>query len=214
MKKGVSRFARIWIVILFSNLACQTVLGSPSPTPHPELVSLLTDFDGSEADIEANFGSLEGWIDEDPEALQWAALSQVEAESFPVRFAATYALAETAEAEQALEALQDLTLDESVSIRVLAAEGLIVRGEPAGIPVLIEALDERAPLIYSQPPFVAWEYAHRLLIEYTMEEFDLRQVNTFEQAAAAQADWQSWWEENGEDIVWDEEQFIFRRSTP
>ncbi len=172
-------------------LACQTLLDSTTPTPRPEVEAALEAFAGP-AEVDEAFDGIDDWIDRAPEEVEAAALTRLGSPAFGLRFAAAYALTHTAETEEGVAALRGLLEAESVSLQMLAAEGLLVRGHPFGLPLLIEALDLPDPLAYSDPPALAWQYAGELFLLYTEQDFGLREAETLEAARAVQPAWEAW----------------------
>ncbi len=198
-----------WGMAACLSLACSFLTDLFNPVD-PQASEAIANFKAEPAEIEASFQTLHQQIIHQPGEVAQAALAQLDAEDPAVRFAALYALANTAETRAQLNALREVLGSESLSERVLAAEALLVRGEKEAIPVLIAALNSEEELAYSLPPQVAWWYARYLLLQYTLEDFGLEGDESFATAAAAQPTWQAWWEENGDSLQWYTEEGVYR----
>lgn len=208
----------LWILglvaVLASTLACQAVLGSPPPTPRPEMEQAIRAFSEAPEDPEVLFETLDAQIRNSPREVEVAALSAMDSPEPEVRLAALYALSLTATTDRATAALKEGLQETDITLRLLAAAGLISRGEPQAIPVLIEALHSNEPLVYSEPPRVAWVYGRMLLIQYVEPEFGLLAADDFESVGLAAEAYQAWWEAQGDGIVWDPELNRFQERAP
>lgn len=87
--------------------------------------------------------------------------------------------------------------DDDITVRVMAAELVVAFGEKDGIPVLIAALDSNEKLRPSEPPTPVTSKSLEVLKLYTTQTFFERQ------------EWQNWWDQNKDSLVWvnDEEKF-------
>jgi hypothetical protein len=165
--------------------------------------AVFSTFSSASPDLDDAFDQLSGTIRESPQRVEAAAQYYLEAQDPHVRFAALYALANTASSERALEALRGLLDHSDVTYRLLAAAGLVTGGVKDGIPVLIEGLRSDEELTFSQPPMRAWRYAQNLLTLYVNQDLGLMAAEDFNTAQAAAAAWEAWWQQVQADIVWD-----------
>ena len=209
---GASKAAAIGALgmLVLSLLACQTLLGSGAPTPRPEIEASIEAFGRDGADVGAAFDVLEEQIRQSPAEIEQAALRQLNSDQEQVRLAAVYALARTYETAAGRRGLQQQLASEDVTLRLLAAAGLLIRGEAEAIPVLIAALREDEPLAFSQPPQLAWEYARALLLQYVEPEFGLLAAEDFGTVGVIAGAYEVWWESSAETIAWDETRLRFR----
>jgi len=194
--------------------ACQ-VAAEPTPAANEppaatEISGPLGEFNSKAGELELSFQNLNQQILDNPGEMAAAAMQQLGAEDQAIRFAALYALANTAESEEHLNALRDFLDSEIAGERLLSAEALLVRGEKAAIPILIAALDSEEDLIYALPVQQAWQRARELLLLFTVEDFGLADAETFDLAAAAQPAWLGWWQQNGEAVQWFPEEGAYR----
>lgn len=81
--------------------------------------------------------------------------------------------------------------DPEQAVRVTAGELVIGVGHKTGFDALIDALDSDALLQPSEPPTTVHTNTARVLTRYTDVTFD------------EEAQWRTWWEENGDDLQWD-----------
>ena len=193
--------------------ACQPA-GAPTPaTETPvatEIPGPLGEFSSTAGELELSFQNLNQQILDNPGEMAAAAMQQLGADDQPIRFAALYALANTAESEEHLNALRDFLDSEIAGERLLSAEALLVRGEKAAIPILIAALDSEEDLIYALPVQQAWERARELLLLFTIEDFGLTAADSFALVAESQAAWEDWWQQNGDALQWIAEEGAYR----
>jgi hypothetical protein len=191
---------------LGGSFAC-SLFGNLFDPQDPETSKPITEFNAA---LEVSDRDLHVLIRDDPEAAAQAALEQLDADDPAARFAALYALANTAATDEQLEGLRATLASASLSERVLAAEALLVRGEKQALPVLIEALGSDEDLAFSLPPRQAWEYARDLLLTYTEGDFGLTADESFAAASAARPAWQAWWQANGGGIEWRPDEGVYR----
>ncbi|HEX9596167.1 MAG TPA: HEAT repeat domain-containing protein [Anaerolineales bacterium] len=200
-----TRFLLSLVILILTSQSCAPA-AEPSPTidPNPVDPGILNDLAsfGGTLNPETAFQTLHENIRDNPSELARAAMQQLENADPAVRFAAIYALANTAETQQHLDGLRSLLSSQSAGERLLAAEALLVRGEKEAIPVLIAALNSEEELAYSLPPQQAWQAASSLLLLYTLEDFGLAGADTFELVAVTQPAWQAWWEQQGGNLQW------------
>ena len=193
---------------------CQTA-AEPTPTASEtpaatEVPGPIGEFNNTAGELELSFQNLNQQIIDNPGETAAAAMQQLGAEDQSIRFAALYALANTAESEEHLNALRGF-LDSAVAgERLLAAEALLMRGDKIAIPVLIVALNSEEELIYSLPVQQAWERGRELLLLFTIEDFGLADAESFTLVAAAQPAWLDWWQQNGEALQWIAEEGVYR----
>jgi hypothetical protein len=123
-------------------------------------------------------------------------------------WAATFVWVNEGDDPEPLLALLD---DEEVTIRVMAATGLVARGRAEGFPVLIEALTDDSALVGHEPPEQAWHRATTVLMRFTGQGElgpPLDADNT--QRAAAQERWRNWLADSGDNLTFDAEAFLWR----
>jgi HEAT repeat protein len=146
-----------------------------------------------------------------PDELRAAALAHIEDASPEVHSAALYALALSVNQDdrKAIDALRGFLDPGADDERLTAADGLLSIGEKAAIPVLIELLTSKAPVPDSDPPTAVWEVAKGLLLFHTDQDLGLGEAEVAGAAAAAQVDWEAWWEASAEDLTWDPDTWSF-----
>jgi len=191
--------------------ACQAAASPATETPAPtEIPGPLGEFRSTSGELELSFQNLNQQILDNPGEMAAAAMQQLGTEDQPIRFAALYVLANTAESEEHLNALRGFLDSEIAGERLLSAEALLVRGEKEAIPALIAALNSEEDLIYSLPVQQAWERARNLLLLFTIEDFGLADADSLASVAGAQLAWQSWWQQNGGALQWIAEEGVYR----
>lgn len=131
----------------------------------------------------------------EPEGSREAALERLESEDPDVRIAAVYALSVTLKPEDA-DALAPILEASDPGERVLAAAGMLAVEDARAVPVLIEALGENAIIPFGSPPARVWQKARFALLQFTGQDFGLREATTAEEAAAVVPKWESWWAES------------------
>ncbi|HET7010585.1 MAG TPA: HEAT repeat domain-containing protein [Anaerolineales bacterium] len=196
--------------LVSTSLAC--ALGRPTPTPVPEIDAVLSAMGAAEADPEAAFLELSEAIGANPAGVEATALSRLEDPNADVRLFAVYSLAETASSAAGMRTLVGLLEVSDVTERMLAAEGLLRRGEPEGIPALIAALAVDEPMRGAEPPIQVWDFARDLLLTNTDQDFGLSSAVDAESADAARPSWEAWWAASGRNLTWDETELYFRSS--
>lgn len=174
----------------------------------------ITGFRGDADNVGESFRAISGHLRERPAQLRAAALDHLGAEDPNVAYAALYSLAITAEEGESIDALRPFLESGDVSERMLAAGSLVARGEKAGIPVLIDALDSEEPLAYRTPERPAWLFAQHVLLRYTGQDVGpaLAQPEELDPTLVAEAmpDWERWWAKNGGALRWDASAREFR----
>lgn len=173
--------------------------------------SLIVNFSGDSDREDEEFGALEEAIDIAPEEIRLAAMEHLEDENKNVRFAALYVIARTAAAGESMEALVPFLKSSDISERITAAEALLVRGDKAAFPALIDALDSSAFLNFRDPPQQAWEAASFALIQFTDEDLGLLGVEDIAGSAAAKPAWEAWWQSNAEALIWNADVGVYRK---
>ena len=172
--------------------------------------SIIRTFSG-EWELEvAEFMAIEEAIDVSLEEMRAAAINNVHDEDKNVRFAALYVLARTAVEGDSMDALFPFLESVDISERITAAEALLIRGEKASFPILIDALDSSEYLSFRDPPQRAWEAAVFALIQFTNEDLGLLGVEDIEGSQAAQGAWSAWWQENQDSLTWDQDIEVFQ----
>lgn len=181
-------------------------------TPVSEAAAAIAEFSTQPERLNSSFADIHRHARERPAELRDAALDQLASATGPVRYAALYALALTADGTGSMDALREVLTSDDVNERMLAAGSLIARGEKAAFPVLIELLGSDEQLAFRDPPQEAWRFARFVLIQYTREDMGLLGPTTFsaEQAAAARTAWERWWVERGDGLRYDEEERVYR----
>lgn len=174
----------------------------------------ITGFRGDAENVTESFRAISGHLRERSADLRAAALQHLDAEDDAVAYAALYALSITAEEGESMDALRPFLESDDMSERMLAAGSLVVRGEKAGIPVLIEALDSEEPLAYRTPERPAWIFAQHVLLRYTGQDLGpaLAEPEDLDPSLVAEAkpDWERWWAESGGALRWDASAREFR----
>lgn len=184
---------------------------APEQSPvDPEISSAITAFNASAGVLESSFQTLHEQIRDHPSEVALAAVQNLESPDETVRFAAIYALANTAESADQLEALIQILQSPNVGERLLAAEALLARGEKEAIPVAIAALNSDEELIHSLPPKQAWETAQGLLLFYTLEDFGLDDADSLDTVSVTQPAWQAWWDQVQADLEWVSDEGVYR----
>lgn len=167
-------------------------------------------FDAAPLEREPSFRALYNHIHARPAELREAALDHLGDDDPDIRYASLFALAMTAERGPSLESLRPLLRSADPSERLMAAGTLVVNGEKAGLPVLVDALTSEAPLRY-EPTRLAWEFARSTLIEFTDEDMGLlARPGAKWNSKKAQASWRAWWERSEPDVTWTGEYFTVR----
>jgi len=83
--------------------------------------------------------------------------------------------------------------DSDLSNQAQAAANLVVLSEKEGIPVLIQSLSNKNWMANSEPPELIFAFSYSILTQRTGQDFK------FDQMA-----WQKWWDENKNNLHWDE----------
>jgi hypothetical protein len=162
----------------------------------------ITSFAGDPLHADASFAAISAQL-ANPAALRAAALEYLGSPSYPVHFAALYALSLTAAPGRADDALASLPGSAGVNDRVLASAGLAASGDTRGLPVLIALLGDASWLSYRDPPEHAWQLARVALLELTRQDLGLVHASTAAAAHRAQQAWTRWWQTNGSSLRWD-----------
>ena len=159
---------------------------------------------GGGSGVDADFVALEEMVRADPDGLRVGALRHLTDTDEMVHYAAVYALVRTARSdESSMSALRALLASLRVDDRLLAAGALVYRGESAGIPVLIAALDSPEAMALRDPPQTASGFAKELLLRFTSEDFGLRAASDAVSVAKVEPAWRQWWAEHGAGLRWD-----------
>ena len=154
--------------------------------------------------VNADFMVLEEMVRADPDGLRVAALRHLADTDPMVHYAAVYALVRTAKSdESSMSVLRALLVSPRVDDRLLAAGALVYRGESAGIPVLIAALDSPEAMALRDPPQTASGFGRELLLRFTSEDFGLRAASDAVSVAKVEPAWRQWWDEHGAGLRWD-----------
>ncbi|MBD3210747.1 hypothetical protein GF318_05180 [Candidatus Micrarchaeota archaeon] len=91
--------------------------------------------------------------------------------------------------------------------RLMAASVMISTGDSRSIPVLIELLGNNSMLMLSEPPMLVCQYSSYMLTNYTEQNFGY--YCDIEETGYGQQDWQNWWQENMDELQWDESRRVF-----
>lgn len=219
---------RVAVALLLGLAACSSsaepapggaTVGSPSgntPDDSPgsgiSIAAAMEAFNGDAERAEEAFAALQQAALDDPDALRAEAIAAAGSDDPGTSYAGAYALALVAEEGASMDALRACLASADESERMLAAGGLIWRGDTAAFPVLIDALASQQPLTYRHPPQHAWQFARFLLIQYTDEDMGLLGPPPYgaDQAAAAQQAWQDWWASAGASLQFDAAAQVYR----
>jgi HEAT repeat protein len=180
----------------------------PDTTSGPDPVAVVEGFDPS-INARTALGDIHTAARDDAEALLAVALENVDAADEDVRWAAVYALAITATADDdaAISALTETLGSSDPDERLTAAGSLATLGAKESIPILIDLLDSDAELRYVVLP--AWRVAADMLLASTDEDFGILDAVEPEARADAKAMWESWWADRGAELTWDPERGVF-----
>jgi HEAT repeat protein len=162
----------------------------PPPVDAEQIRAVVNSFDGAsirtldlEAIVEAGRGAIPVLADllaQGDRATRWAALLGMAALGHQRNAAGAV-----------LPHLKSALSDPDISVKVTAAELVASFGDPAGLPVLIDAVDSDEILRPAEPPTSVCTQAVRVLGHYTGEVF------------TEEADWQTWWDTNQASLKWD-----------
>ena len=163
---------------------------SAPPVDTEQIRAVVSGFDGAsiptldlEAIVKAGSGAvpvLADLLGQGDRATRWAALLGLAALGH-----------ERNAAGAVLPHLKSALSDSDISVRVTAAELLASFGDPAGLPVLIDAVDSDEILRPAEPPTSVCTQAVRVLGHYTGQVF------------TEEADWRTWWDANQGSLDWD-----------
>ena len=151
--------------------------GAPTPAPAAQLDPAVVIAGFSPADLDQSFAGLERLLltsSMHAETVTAAAL-QLQHPVADVRFAAIYLLANL-DSSQVTPALRD----RQQPLRTLAAASLIRQGEPAAIPVLLEALSSHIDA-----------------------DFGLSTAGDAESVAGVAGQWDAWWQAHSDTLQWE-----------
>lgn len=123
-------------------------------------------------------------------------VSLLDHEDAAVRFAALYTLIHTGDASD-VSAMQSRFDEPDESIRILATVKAVGWGDAEAIPLVIDALSSSEIIPYGHPQQAVASYALNALQVYTGE------------ALTEQADWERWWQRNGEDLTWNADTLLY-----
>lgn len=182
---------------LACNLTNRVFSGSAAPDPMSpqEVVQAVEAFDPS--DLDAGLARLNQAALRGEAGSVLAIAPALEAGDPASRWAAVYVAALLAETSEDAAALEVALVDSEPSLRVVAAASLIGLGQKEAIPVLIESLDSRDELPYSDPPEPVSGLARLALEAYTGQSFD------------DSAGWFIWWESVEDGLTWDGERYVY-----
>lgn len=186
-------------VVVALLLALPSPAGSVRRASPAELA--ITTFAGDPQQADQSFAAISAQL-ASPDALRAAALEYIGSSSYPVHFAALYALSLTATPGRADDELAS-RLSSNVNDQVLAATGLAATGDKRGLPVLVAELGDASWLSYRDPPEQVWQLARLALLELARQDFGLAHATTVRAARAAQQAWTRWWQTNGASLRWD-----------
>ena len=198
---GLAALSLLVVIGLFlSRDALPSGSGTPTPAPAAQLDPAVVIAGFSPADLDQSFAGLERLLltsSMHAETVTAAAL-QLQNPVTDVRFAAIYLLANL-DSSQVTPALRD----RQQPLRTLAAASLIRQGEPAAIPVLIEALSSKETLPYYDPPLPMWVLAQQVLPAHTDADFGLSAAGDAESVAGAAGQWDAWWQAHSDTLQWE-----------
>ena len=138
---------------------------------------------------------------ESPTMVDAAAAAAKSTSTGATKWAAVYVLAN---ADGHAADLAGFLTDTDITIRVMAAIGTIGQGDPAGFPVLVDALGVDQPMVAFDPPMPAWEAASIALARHTAQTlgpaFDADPTDRLD----SQQRWRDWWTTSATGLRFDE----------
>ncbi|HLA65989.1 MAG TPA: hypothetical protein VJP05_00670 [Acidimicrobiia bacterium] len=100
--------------------------------------------------------------------------------------------------------LRGVLVEADATVRVMAAAGLVARGDRAGFEPLIRALTDRDLLAGSEPPQEVWTFATTTLVRYAGRQGPVQSPNAGpDELAAAKRAWEQWLRANGDSLRFD-----------
>jgi len=177
---------------------------APITAPNQELVeSVLESYNENDSSSFDNVNLLLGTDVDD-------VLPLLESNESIVQWTALYVLsniaykADAEKQEEVKERLGPYLYGDEPSFRLMAAITLVTMEDKAGIPILIELLDDESYFMLSEPPALICQYSNYMLTRYTEKDFGFSCMPGHIDAEARE-EWEIWWGENHEGLVWDEE---------
>ncbi|OLC41892.1 MAG: hypothetical protein AUH75_05430 [Gemmatimonadetes bacterium 13_1_40CM_4_65_7] len=159
--------------------------------PSPE--QSITGFDDNKIHVEYSFFALNELARSQTTELRRAALRHLGDRDPRVHYAAVYGLALTATSASGSDQLVAMLTSSNVDERLLSAASLAGIGDRRGLPVLINALDEKRALAFRRPPQYGFQFAQAELLNLTAEDYGLKTATDETGVAAAKPAWQQWW---------------------
>lgn len=98
------------------------------------------------------------------------------------------------------------------TLRMLSAAQLLSFGEKRGVPILISNLGSEEITIFSDPPHLIAEQSNLYLKHFTGQDFGFDYNKLENGREEVIQDWQQWWSENKEVLLWNEDKGIFEIS--
>ncbi len=95
-------------------------------------------------------------------------------------------------------------------IRITAAARLATWGYAEAIPVLIQALAENPEIRVPGSTKEIWTLAQEVLPNITDQDFGLKNAIDNIAASKTREQWLTWWEKEGQNLIWEEQYGIFR----
>ena len=188
------------LLVLLCALGWSCTQGSP-PARSPE--DAIRSFQATDAGAPASLAALNQAARRDPAGLRAAALKHLNDADAGRHYAAVYSLAITVEPGKGVDELSTLLASPSLDDRLLAAGALAAIGDRRGLPVLIDALDNRQALSFRDPSQPAFEFAAAELRLLTGTDLGLGTGVDAAAVAAAKPRWQAWWQANGAGLDFD-----------
>jgi hypothetical protein len=116
-------------------------------------------------------------------------------------WAATYVYASSG---QDAAPLRGLLVEADATVRVMAAAGLVARGDQAGFEPLVGALTDRDLLAGSEPPQEVWTFATSTLIRYAGRQGPVQSPSAgADELATGQRAWTQWLQASGDSLRFD-----------
>ena len=100
--------------------------------------------------------------------------------------------------------LRPLLQSDDPSIRVIAAAGLVSRGDESAFDVLVESLEHQETLAGSEPPQSIWSFAAFTLARYTGQELGPALDADESDVSAGHDRWAAWLDQRRDGLVFDE----------
>ena len=190
VRRGTVALAATVAFALSSCGSAATGRGTPS-LPSPE--QSITGFDDASTHIDSSFWALNELARSRTGELRQAALRHLGDKDPRIHYAAVYGLAVTATAGSGGAQLVAMLTSSNLDERLLSAASLAGIGDERGLPVLINALDEKGELAFRRPPQHGFDFSQAELLNLTTEDYGLKAATDQASVAATKPAWQRWW---------------------